>query len=65
MGNEPVAKYRIRGRWYEVVGCWDKDTPENTFDFYDLYDDAGNCLNEGNPYYQLPTRMEVRDMVEQ
>jgi len=27
--------------------------------FYDLFDETGCCLNEGSPYWTLPTRREV------
>lgn len=33
MGNELVVTYFIDGKKYNVFGCWDKETPENEFDF--------------------------------
>ena len=50
MGNQIVATYEIDGRKVDVVGCWDDQTPD-FFDFYDLYDEHGTCLNEGDPWY--------------
>jgi hypothetical protein len=43
MGNETVATYVIEGRKYDVVGCWDEETPQGRYDFYDVYDDRGQC----------------------
>ena len=51
MGSQVVTTYVIEGQQIDVVGCWDKETPEGTFDFYDLYDDAGTSLNLGDPWY--------------
>ena len=28
---------------------------------YGVYDKKGNCVNEGNPFYQFPTWQEVFD----
>ena len=47
----------------KIYGCWDKDTPEGKCDFYDLYL-KGDCINEGDPYYHMPTIDEVCDFVE-
>jgi hypothetical protein len=63
-GNELVATYFIKGIPFDVYGCYDQDTPENEFDFYDVYmpSESGDlriCINEGNPFYELPTRQDV------
>jgi len=62
MGNETVKRYRFKKLVLEIVGCWDKDTPEGKYDFYDLYlveCKTTFCLNEGDPFYELPSRKEV------
>jgi len=64
MGNEDVAVYYVSGRKITVVACWDNETPENEYDFYDIYEN-GNCLNEGSPFYSMPTREEVREFINQ
>lgn len=33
-------------------------------DMYDLFDQDGECLNEGCPFLFLPTRDEVKEFVE-
>lgn len=59
MGNELVAVYCFGNRKVEIYGCWDKETKENEFDFFDLYEN-NVCLNEGDPFHELPTREQVR-----
>jgi len=50
-GNEPVETRVVNGVEVEVVGCWDSETPENKFDFYDFFVD-GECINLGEPCYE-------------
>ena len=50
MGNQTVATYVIDGHTITVIGCWDKETPEGTFDFYELYEGPQH-LNLGDPWY--------------
>lgn len=40
----------------EIVGYQDADAADGEYDWYDLFDaDTGECLNEGDPLYELPT----------
>lgn len=34
-------------------------------DFWDLFADDGSCLNEGNPFWSLPTADEVIKFVQE
>jgi len=71
LGNEIVATYYIEykglvRRKFHVYACWDGETPENEYDFYDVYLDDGTgqfCVNEGNPFWELPTRDEVKEFI--
>lgn len=63
MGNEIVKIYNINNEKYVIYGCWDNETPENKFDFYDVYDEVGTCLNEGNPFWEMPTRDIIIDFI--
>lgn len=65
MGNELVATYRINGKKFSIFGCWDNDTPENEFDFYDVYDEDGTCLNEGCMFQCMPSREQLAEYLEQ
>ncbi len=65
MGNELIAKYYINGKSYDVYGCWDKETAEGKFAFYDVYDFEGNCINEGDPFYKEPHREDVKEIIEE
>lgn len=58
IGNEIVATHDINGREVIVYGCYDSDTPETEFDFYDVYLD-GQCINEGEPFYHKPTEQDI------
>ena len=64
VGNQLLATYHIGNGKYHVFGCWDEETPEYEFDFYDVHDEKGNCINEGDPFYEgLPTRDEVKALL--
>jgi hypothetical protein len=58
-----VETYRIGGRVIEVYGVVEPDEPDE-FDYYDLYED-GECVNLGNPFDHLPTRVEVADWIDE
>ena len=36
MGNEVVNNLTVKGMKIDIIGCWDKDTPELSYDFYDI-----------------------------
>ena len=40
-GAEMLTSYWYGKKRINVYGCWDKETPEDKFDFYDLYEDDG------------------------
>ena len=65
MGNELKATYYILGRKYNIFGCWDKETPEYEFDFYDVHDEHGTCINEGEPFWEFPSYDELREYVQE
>jgi hypothetical protein len=54
MGNEEVGQIIDGIATYTIIGCWDKQTPENEYDFFDVYDNNGTCINEGEPLYERP-----------
>ena len=64
MGNELLATYYYNHKSYSVYGCWDKETPANEFDFYDVYED-GECINLGEPFWEFPTRDEIIEFINQ
>lgn len=68
--NELLATYYILHRTFNVYGCYDKDTPEGEFDFYDVYEDFGSdkpsfCINDGDPFDEMPSRDDVKEFVEE
>jgi len=64
MDNQIVATFYINHRAYDIYGCWDKDTPQHKFDFYDIYDEEGFCINEGEPFYSFPTYHILKDFID-
>jgi hypothetical protein len=60
--NERVAIYIMDDVEYSVYACYDslEDMDRRNVDFYDVYNDkTGECLNEGNPLYTMPTWNEI------
>jgi len=53
----------VDGVVVDIVGCWDNQTPENEYDFYDLFVD-GECINLGEPCYEKPTDDDIRAFLE-
>jgi len=70
LGNELVATYhsvKYRKK-IQVYGCWDGETPENEYDFFDIYLDDGKtqeCINEGCPFDTMPSRDEIIEYVKE
>lgn len=65
--EETVATYFINGKTIDVVGWWTKDTPENEYEAFDLYD-GPTCINEGEPMdgsggQPVPSESEVAAFV--
>jgi hypothetical protein len=50
LGSEGVKVVYVDGVKVEVVGCWDEETDEGKYDYYDFFVD-GECVNLGSPYY--------------
>ena len=64
MGNEVVDTFVIGFVPYDVVGCFDGETKENEFDFFDVFETtSGMCITEGLPFYHKPSREEVEELV--
>lgn len=67
-GDELIVTYKINNRAIDIYGCWDEDTPENEFDFYDAYEtnpetNMAECLNLGCPFYERPTKTEIEEFL--
>lgn len=67
MNDEHVATYiyddRLEYGVYEIYAIYDsiRDRDNRNVSFYDVYDKAGRCVNEGDPFYKFPTWQEVFD----
>lgn len=63
-GDSLIFSHSANGQQIDVYGCWDKETPDGEYDFYDIYlRSSGVCLNEGDPFYSLPTHADISDAV--
>lgn len=66
--NTEISKHTIQGKTIRVYGCWDevRDYENDVVpDFYDVYYDDGNiqhCMNEGDPFYEVPTLYELEEL---
>ena len=62
--NELVATYVMDDVLYDVFACYDSfdDMDTRNVSFYDVYNQkTGECVNEGEPWYVLPTWKDVFD----
>jgi hypothetical protein len=70
--RETIEQLEYQGRTFQVDGCWDKETPENTYDFFELWElpqeprHAAICLTEGaDPFYDRPSREELIEYIQE
>lgn len=64
MMNKHIATYYMTDdgtELYEVYACYDNMEQYDIRDaqFYDVYDKAGVCVSEGDPWYTMPTWNEI------
>jgi len=62
--NERVAIYIMDDVSYEVYANYEtvRDMDDRNVDYYDIYNSrTGECVNEGDPFYEFPTWQEVFD----
>lgn len=63
--NQVVACYTLSGGRVEVVGSWTPDTPENEYEWYDVYRDGvcltANCSMDASGGRPIPTQHEVEN----
>lgn len=60
--NELVATYVMDDVRYDVYACYDSwaDMDTRNVSFYDVYNQkTGACVNEGDPWYTMPTWNEI------
>lgn len=55
----PLLDYGV----YNIYAIYDSitDRDNRNVSWYDVYDKRGQCVNEGNPFYEMPTWQEVFD----
>ena len=63
--NELVATYvydkSVAYGAYDIYACYDsmRDYDNRNVSFYDVYDHNGLCVNEGDPFYEMPTWKDI------
>ena len=62
-GHTNIETKTVDGREVDIVGCFEKDTPINTYDYYDLFVN-GECINLGEPCYEYPTTDDIMAFLE-
>lgn len=65
MGSELITTYHINSVSYYLWAYYDsiEDYDNHKPSFYDLFDEDGYCLNEGDPYYKFPSYDEVSNFI--
>jgi hypothetical protein len=63
--NELVATYiydpNVEYGSYNVYACYAnlQDYDERKVEFYDVYESNGVCVNEGEPFYEMPSWKDI------
>lgn len=63
--NELIATYiydpSVEYGAYNIYACYDnmKDYDERNVSFYDVYESNGVCVNEGEPFYSMPSWKDI------
>lgn len=65
--EEIVKTYQIGEQKLELVGYYDEEkTPKGEHDWFDLFVvETGECINEGEPLYSIPTKTQVKKMYDE
>ena len=65
MGSELVCVFFVDSAKYYLWAYYDcmNDYDNHKVGYYDLFDENGSCLNEGDPYYEFPSYKDIYDFV--
>jgi hypothetical protein len=59
-----LAEIEINGQKFDIYGIYDEQSEDGIgFEYYDVYDSNGNCINEGDPFFDYPTVKEIEAML--
>lgn len=68
MNDEHIATYLYDAEHddgvYEVYAIYDSwsDRDDRKISFYDVFNKKGICVNEGDPFYSLPSWQDIYDL---
>ena len=55
-----LAELEINDKRYDIYGIYDEQSEDGIgFEFYDVYDSEGNCINEGDLFFDYPTIQQI------
>ena len=63
--NELMATYifdpNVQYGVYDIIACYDSMDAydKRNVSFYDIYDKSGICVNEGDPFYDMPSWKDI------
>ncbi len=60
-----IKEVKIKNNKYSVYGVSDSETPVGEYDFYDVYDKSGECINEGCPFDEEPTKKDIENFLKE
>ena len=64
-GHTNIKTVNVNETGVDIVGCFEKDTPVNDYEYYDLFLSVdGECINLGEPCYKYPTTDDITAFLE-
>ena len=59
---ETIKTVKVLGKDIDIIGYYNENV--KGYDFYDIFiAETGECLNEGSPFYKIPTMVEIKEYV--
>jgi hypothetical protein len=60
-----ITDLTIKGEVYSIYGIYDERSEDGIgYEYYDVFDSAGNCINEGDAFYDYPTLEEIEALLD-
>ena len=59
-----IIDLTINDKVYSIYGIYDEQSEDGIgYEYYDVYDSDGNCINEGDAFYDYPTLEEIEALL--
>jgi len=56
--SEWVGEISVGEETFDIYEYYDSSTFKTLW--YDVFDDVGNCINDGSPFYDMPTKEMIK-----